>query len=480
MAVKKGIHRYFIFGKGGGAALTIAQEEFINVIRKKKREEKAVNITITHPDVASEWNYEANLPVTPKMITYGVNEHFSWICKRCSYTWNAAPSDRCRRVSPTGCPACAGKVVTSGKNDIASQRPDVARDWDYNKNAPLTPSEVATHSNIRYGWICSKCGHAWVATPSDRCRNSNPKGCPACAGKVVIPGKNDIASQYPNVAKEWDYNKNFPLIPAEVAGHSHKNYGWICGKCGHAWDAKPSNRCRNTNPTGCPACAGKVVIPGENDIASQHPDVAKEWDYVKNYPLTPAEVTRRSLKDYGWICSKCGHAWDAKPSNRCRSTNPTGCPACAGKIVVPGKNDIASQYPDIAKEWDYSKNYPIIPSEVAKSSNINYGWICSKCGHTWDARPSRRCNCTNPSGCPACAGKAVIPGKNDLASQYPDVAKEWDYNKNYPIIPSNVAQFTPKRYWWHCACGNSWRDSVSNRTLGLHKCAVCTGHKRAT
>ena len=42
--------------------------------------------------------------------------------------------------------------------------------------------------------------------------------------------------------------------------------------------------------SGCPVCAGKKIIPGENDLASQYPAIAKEWHPTKNGTLTPEQI----------------------------------------------------------------------------------------------------------------------------------------------------------------------------------------------
>lgn len=42
----------------------------------------------------------------------------------------------------------------------------------------------------------------------------------------------------------------------------------------HVWWASPMNRTNAKNPTGCSVCNGKTVIPGVNDVATTHPDVA--------------------------------------------------------------------------------------------------------------------------------------------------------------------------------------------------------------
>ncbi len=40
------------------------------------------------------------------------------------------------------------------------------------------------------------------------------------SAKPII-GKNDLLSQFPNIAKEWDYEKNGDLKPTDVSFYWH-------------------------------------------------------------------------------------------------------------------------------------------------------------------------------------------------------------------------------------------------------------------
>ena len=74
----------------------------------------------------------------------------------------------------------------------------------------------------------------------------------------------------------------------------------------------------------CPCCAGKVVINGFNDLTSQFPQLAKEWDYEANGELLPEQFTQGSSQRINWICDK-GHKWKAVIYSR---TSGCGYPIC--------------------------------------------------------------------------------------------------------------------------------------------------------
>lgn len=56
------------------------------------------------------------------------------------------------------------------------------REWDAEKNAPLTPENVARTSTTRVWWKCAK-GHAWQTQISSRAKGNS--GCPICLREKI-------------------------------------------------------------------------------------------------------------------------------------------------------------------------------------------------------------------------------------------------------------------------------------------------------
>ena len=81
-------------------------------------------------------------------------------------------------------------------------------------------------------------------------------------GKKYKSVKGLYVSDFPDLVKEWDYEKN-EKKPEEVKAGSHKKYWWVCSKCSYNWRAIPCSRSKGSD---CPACANQVVA--ENN--SQH------------------------------------------------------------------------------------------------------------------------------------------------------------------------------------------------------------------
>lgn len=61
-------------------------------------------------------------------------------------------------------------------------RAALAAEWDAEKNAPLTPEQVAIGSHQEVFWRCPH-GHSRKAVVYSR-TGARPSGCPVCAGRT--------------------------------------------------------------------------------------------------------------------------------------------------------------------------------------------------------------------------------------------------------------------------------------------------------
>lgn len=478
-------------------------------------------------------------------------------------------------------------------------------EWDYEKNDALglNPDKLGMASHTKAWWKCSA-GHSWYAMISNR--SGHGRACPYCTHQIPIPGETDLATLFPDLAKEWHPAKN-TCSPSEVMPGTHKKVWWVCS-LGHEWEAEIKSR---TSGVGCPYCCGKRVLKGFNDLATIDPELAKEWHPTKNGTLTPEDVTDASGKKVWWIC-KNGHAYESTVYNRKAGK---GCSICAdslrtsfpeqavyyyikqefpdaisgykeffnssmeldiyipslkvgieydgrvyhsstgnrlrdqrkynicrqngicliriqemmpftmltlcdykieipnasekylnwainnlcyhlGKIVMPDVRrdrkqiqqyldkrnwSLAEAYPEIASEWDYEKNAPLLPESFAPHSNEKVAWICKDCGYKWDASIGDRTRPDN-TGCPDCARKRMsrkniatrIRKGGSLAMNHPELLEEWSYEKNADISPDLVTPGRSKKAWWKCkVCQYEWYASVFDRVKG-RGCPHCS------
>ena len=413
------------------------------------------DLATTNPCLALEWDIERNAPITPQEVSPGSHKKYFWLCPE-GHSYQTSPTSRSKLQ--TGCPYCSGTAVLSGFNDLATTNPSLAAEWDFEKNAPLTPKKVSKGSGLKIYWSCAS-NHSWRATVVSRA--GLKRGCPYCAGKAILLGLNDLATTDPSLALEWDIERNAPITPQEVSPGSHKKYFWLCPE-GHSYQTSIGTRKRGG---GCPYCAGKAILAGYNDLATTQPGVAEAWDYELNAPLTPQEVSAGSDRKFYWLCPS-GHSYQAVA----RSRNTGSCPYCSGKAVLAGFNDLATTNPSLALEWDIERNAPQTPQSVASGSNKKAFWLCPS-GHSYIATINDRSG--KSSGCPYCSGRAVLAGFNDLATTNPSLALEWDIERNAPLTPQEVSPGSHKKIFWLCPEKHSYRATLADRSTGTGcpKCA---------
>jgi hypothetical protein len=357
-------------------------------------------------------------------------------------------------VSGRGCHVCANREVLSGFNDLATKRPDLAKEWDIRKNTKRA-TEVLFGTNQKFWWLCPS-GHSYQSSPAKRIIEST--GCPYCANKLILKGFNDLASQRPVLASRWS-RKNLRL-PSEVYAYSHTEFVFECSQ-GHEWSVQPVTI---SNESYCPTCANKSLEVGFNDIPTRFPEMAATFDAELNPGIDLRRVDPRSKSKLQWRCS-FGHVWSVSPASR---VNGQGCPVCANKRVLEGFNDLAHKFPAVAVEWDFEKNTKN-PNEVIYASNSIYWWKCSL-GHSYKQALSNK---TSKSyGCPICSRKQLLQGFNDLSTTHPELALEWHPSKNGNLKPSDVISGTPKRIWWLCEQGHEWPAALFTRTKGIG-CPTC-------
>ena len=353
------------------------------------------------------------------------------------------------------------------ENSLLAKRPDIASEWNYDRNESLTPAIFAVGAGIKVWWKCAQ-GHEWQATIGNR--TSQNSKCPYCSNKKLLIGYNDLKTKCPDIAAEWDYEKNTSISPETVTPASTLGVWWKCER-GHGWKAPINARYYGT---GCPYCSGRYAIKGETDLETLKPELINEWDYEKNASLKPSDFTVHSSKKVWWKCS-AGHEWQAIISNRSKEH---GCPYCSGLKAVIGVNDLLTTNPELVKEWDYEKNAPQTPQDYTSKSGCKVWWKDSY-GHSWQAAISHR---QKGTGCPYCAGQKILKGFNDLASQKPEIAKEWNYEKNAGLkngfgedisSPDKVAISSGIKVWWKCSKGHEWQAAPCTRMRS--GCPICSG-----
>ena len=355
--------------------------------------------------------------------------------------------------------------------------------------------------------------------------------------KKLEVGVNDLETWFPDIAKEWNYDKNPGMTPRDITGRSTKKVWWKCLNCGYEYKKSPNER---ADGSGCGVCANKVIWVGHNDLATTNPELVKEWDYEQN-EISPQTITKGSNKKVWWKCSLCGNSWKAYVYKRNRGNEK--CPQCFKRNHTSLPEQVLFYYlskvfPDAINS--YQAEWLPANSEIdIYIPSINLGIeFDGKYWHSNSKRDVRKGKCIAEKGIRLlrlreegadeiddCSDKIYFTAssvgvkyiesivdscfkyiaditkietplidiendyleilanyesgivKRSLAVVNPILAEEWCYEKNKGLTPKQVNCKTTKKVWWKCkTCGYVWKARVSHRNDG-HGCEMC-GRKK--
>lgn len=473
-----------------------------------------------------EYNSSKNNNVDLNSITLGSSKKIWWKCSECGNEWEATPKNRNRG---TGCPVCGlkkiginhNKTIINKRGSLYDNRPDLIKEWVYDKNYPLTPKDVTIGSKKKVWWKCDK-GHEWETAIYNRTNGSN---CIYCVGQKALIGENDLVTTNPDLIEEWDYKKNGNLKPENFKAGSNISIWWKC-ELGHSWKATIGHR---TNGTGCPKCYSeygtsfpeqaicyylskvtevenrKKLFGQEVDIYLPNFKIGFEYDgsyfhdnkksYLKeqkkNQILEENEIQLYRIKESDkemfdqnnkiifCIIDKDYYYLEKVIKNiekiigiKINDINITEDRMKIYKKYVKfvKENNFTIKFPDLAKEWDCEKNQGLSPEYFSVGSNKKVWWKCSKCNSSYETTISHK---IEGNSCPYCSGKKVND-TNSLKTKYPELSQYWDYEKNN-IAPESIYFGSRKRVWWKCSkCNKSFEAAVCTRIRSKHySCAEC-------
>lgn len=211
------------------------------------------------PELAKEWHPTKNGDLTPADVTAGSAKKVWWLCLKCSHEWQTTVE--ARGLKHQGCPVCSNRACVSGKNDLMTTDPELAKEWHPTKNGNLKSTDVVAGSGRKVWWLCPNCGYEWQAVVV--ARGVYHRGCPECSkiqkGKAItkrlVQQQGSLAEKMPELAPEWHPTKNGDLTPYDITVGSHQKVWWKCLKCGYEWQAVVRERVKGF--CKCPHCSKK-------------------------------------------------------------------------------------------------------------------------------------------------------------------------------------------------------------------------------
>jgi hypothetical protein len=178
-----------------------------------------------------------SLSILKRKYNYNV-PYLTLICTRCKKEIVKSVENL---LKGKGCDNCC-RFITIDKYSL-----DIFKKWDYDANAEADPCMIIINSMARRCWVCDKdARHKWKASPNSMRKNSN---CPYCNPRKVNDS-NRLSIKFPELVKEWNYEKSYPFTPETVSYGSHHVVWWDCPN-GHLYKSLVKDRTRGNN---CPIC----------------------------------------------------------------------------------------------------------------------------------------------------------------------------------------------------------------------------------
>tara|TARA_B100001057_G_scaffold486838_1_gene568617 strand:+ start:191 stop:1933 length:1743 start_codon:yes stop_codon:yes gene_type:complete len=496
----------------------------------RQRVSRKYNLKSLFPKLINDWDVQRNVSIGLQMdlISPFSGKKAHWRCGSCSHEWEARIANRSRLNS--GCPACAsvGRAVNK-INSLATRYPEIAKTWHPKLNGTLTPENVRYGSKKIVYWQClDHLEHVFQQSIGKR-TSWGKATCKICTGRIVTD-QNALTITHPEIIKEWDRVKNI-INPSSVTAGSSKKVYWICSRFpdAHRWRAVIKNRTRGA---GCRYCNNQGSTP-EVRLFCELETLFSDIDYRARISSIEVDVYIPSLNlaiEYDgshWHAGK--DEKDREKNNALKSIGIETLRVRHYPLKPIGENDVVTEKPALTKsdlnetirtifslcnrilpdfarsyleketfqaEVEFKKMTSLLPGIHLKNnaaliaphlldiyspknplplSSYSFGsakrviWRCAK-GH-----PNYEATIKNKvlgNDCPYCTGKLIAP-EDSLATRFPELASEWDTEKN-GFRPDKISYgSSAEKHWWKCnRFGHSFEATVNNRTNGT-SCPRC-------
>ena len=420
-----------------------------------------------------EWDYDKNSTngLFIDKISYGSGQSAYWICKN---NHEYIKRIDARTINNSRCPYCESKksILFLGVNDLATTHPHLIEEWDYNKNIEIRPNNIMAKSNKKVWWICKKCHNSWQSPIRNRAIVNH--GCPYCAHLIPIVGENDLKTLYPELIKEWDYNKN-KKSPESFTAFSGIKVWWKCQYCGHEWESTINNR--TSAKHNCPACTMKTSSFSEQalyyyikkifpDAINRYHNFGMELDvYI------PSKNLGIEFDGYHWHNDKNSLAREQKKYEICKKNNIKLIRVKDSKATETFNTcDKAFAIDNLKDTNQLKKIIRLLLQDLDPASNL---WTRRNPIQVWSIIDSE----IDPDfdRFEILEDKYKRTVENSFVNSFPDIFKDWNYEKNQTFNPKSFTKGSTIKVWWKChVCKQEWQAKIVDRTSGHNKCPVCS------
>lgn len=349
----------------------------------------------------------------------------------------------------------------------------LSKEYDYKKNSPLKPEEVSLGSQKKLWWRCTNNHPSHQRRVRDKFKTN--VSCPECRSLKFC---------FPSIFERVCRVKNIGLDIDRISKSSSKLIWWMC-KFGHSYKDTPGHQIQGRGCSKCNVGFSRAQVRFYCELSYIFKDISlsnkfKDIDEIKktfkqnfksnHFRNNEVDIYIKSLWlgiEYdGFYYHKNKLQKDIIKNNQLTKAGikifrirekPLQKIEPSDLIIDPHnilKKDIDRLLIQISKYVILNK---YIENKIHNYLTFN-NFKCEK----------KYLNIIN--------NIKIKPGKRNIQDQFPDLVKEWDYNKNQPLIPTNFTKGSNVEVWWTCKNGHSFKKKISARTRGgkIVKCAKCT------
>lgn len=329
------------------------------------------------------------------------------------------------------------KIAPPIKGTFSEIHPDLVGFWSGRNE--LSPDDVGAASTVVVWWEVPG------LEPFERSVNwVHRRGY--AAPKGLVRPRVSITDD-PVLSAEYSSDN---ALPPEFVGRGSKDTSiiWECRECATTWTGSPAARHKGNSP--CPSC----LTPQRRERDAHRARVREEKALIRE--------RRKELRHLRFRLRKARTKLDAETRRR---DNAAAAEARRIARLREEKSSLADVAPEVAAEI-----VGVDPTTVSAKSGVKQTWQGGECGHTWQATPHDRVG--KGSGCPACAGREIVAGDNDMFTLFPEIADEWSVRNDIAVALVSPGSNIPR--WWQCAkCGHEWKTQPNYRCYQGYGCPRC-------
>jgi G:T-mismatch repair DNA endonuclease (very short patch repair protein) len=227
---------------------------------------------------------------------------------------------------------------------------------------------------------------------------------------------------------------------------------------------------------GCPTCVKDNCDRTKEKLKDKYPNIYQMIDPKSN---VSENITTGSHNKVNWICViNPEHKWIDNVRHYVKKCveNDDGyyCPMCEKQLTL-----LINICPEMVQYYDTEKNDNSDISKIYVESRVLVWWKCDN-KHSYQMSSYKKV--IEKQGCPYCSGK-YVSDDNRFTIKFPDVAKEWNYEKNLKK-PEDYSFGSSEKVWWKCSKEHEWFVSINARVGDYkendktHGCPQCNNNRR--